>query len=95
MAVGDKIVDAEISWRGGHCTGDVEHVSVGWILIRPPSGMPVLKRLLRTAIRGGHLSARFPETDIAENLLWPWLEDDDKAKLSEYVRTVMSRHLTD
>lgn len=66
------------------CTGAVEHIARGWILIRRPRATaPALKRLAPGPVRSGRLSATLPDgTDI----LMRWLAEDDADRMVEALR---------
>ncbi len=76
---------------GGHprsCTGIVEHVSIGWVLIRRPRGGLRLKRLSRNTLDGGRLCA---SNDATNNIFRAWLADDEDARCAKRDRFVAAK----
>lgn len=82
---------------GGHprsCTGTVEHVGTGWVLIRRPRGGLRLKRLSRATLDGGRLCA---SSDVTNNIFRAWLEHDEEARYAKRARFAAAkvRHESD
>jgi hypothetical protein len=99
--VGDRLDGVRLTWTewlGGYdhtshrreCTGSIEHIATGWVLIRRPHGGLVHRQLRPMTVAAFRLAA-VREGAEHINLLNDWCEDDERTRAERRRRISAAR----